>query len=302
MQTTSLSESQREKDKISGRELSPFYYHYSLSRHVHNIINQGPTKIILAEVEKAISEWFYPLQAIINIDFQDLLEAFVHKSMRAQYPDLFSKDYERLEILGDTVLNLLITEKIINLHPQFNEGQISKFRASLVNTTELRQIGLALKLNDFVLVGKSELETKEEHQSILADCFESILAVIYLKTQRNLSACHLFLDYCLAQYKLTFRENFFDLKKLIQFDAKTRLQEWAMAELKTLPEYRSSMIQERPYVLFLTELYFNNQKISEAIASSKKKGQMKLAADYLNILEDEKKTNFADHSEKGDPC
>lgn len=308
MKTTSLSDHQREKDKISvGGELSPIKsaQNYSLSRFVHQLINQVPAlskEKLLAEINNSVTEWFYPLSLKITVNPEHFLEALIHKSIQAQHPTYFTKHYERLEILGDTILGLLVTEKILNLHPDFSEGQISKFRASLVNTYELREMGQALKLNEVILVGKSELETKEEHHSILADCFEATLAVVYLQSNRNLLVCDHFFEYCLSQYKLMYGQDFFDLEKLTQFDSKTRLQEWAMAEQKILPEYRSTLLQDRPQALFLVELYFNDKKISETTASSKKKGQMKLSRDFLQNLQKEKEINFINQGEKGGLC
>lgn len=290
MKTTSPDYQERGKEKISGA-LNPHFLgatlDYSLSRFLLSAgKNKDNQNLILKQVEGPFLIWAQQFSSIIEISYQELLPVFSHRSISSVYPELTKKNYEKLEILGDTVLNLLMTEKVIDMFPHFNEGQISKIRASLVNSSELRDLGIALKLNDLILVGKGELETRENHFNIIADCFEALIGAVYLASNRNMHISSNFLDWCFKQYQIMYQKDFISEDKFQAFDPKTKLQEWSMSFYKTLPEYRDEMIQERPTTLFKVELYLRGEKISETISSTKKKGQMKLAYDYMiNINE-----------------
>jgi len=111
---------------------------------------------------------------------QDLLvQALTHRSYCAENSDVSSN--ERLEFLGDSVLGLVVTNKIFNSYPDLSEGQLAKLRASVVNTVALAEIAEHLELGKYVRLGKGEDSSGgRSKQSILADTTEAVIGAIYI--------------------------------------------------------------------------------------------------------------------------
>ena len=117
------------------------------------------------------------LKEILNYSFNDanLLEkAFTHRSFNAE-------NNERLEFLGDSILNFTIAESLFNKFPNLPEGDLSRLRASIVKTGSLAERSIKIKLGDFILLGEGELKSAGwRRPSILADVFEAVIGAIYL--------------------------------------------------------------------------------------------------------------------------
>lgn len=120
----------------------------------------------------------------IGITFQDrelLLKAFVHRSFLNEHKDLSCEDNERLEFLGDTVLNLIVAEYLFRSLPQLTEGALSALRAQAVSSCSYILYIEKLNIQEFILVGKGEkMQASRGRSTILADVFEAILGAIYL--------------------------------------------------------------------------------------------------------------------------
>jgi ribonuclease III len=102
--------------------------------------------------------------------------SFVNESGREDW-----RDNERLEFLGDAVLNLIVSHLLMQNHPDLREGDLSRMRANLVNDSVLADAARGLALGDFICLGKGEIQTGgQEKNSILADAFEALLAAVYL--------------------------------------------------------------------------------------------------------------------------
>jgi ribonuclease III len=102
--------------------------------------------------------------------------SFVNESGREDW-----RDNERLEFLGDAVLNLIVSHLLMQNHPGLKEGDLSRMRANLVNDSVLAAAARGLSLGDFIRLGKGEIQTRgREKNSILADAFEALLAAVYL--------------------------------------------------------------------------------------------------------------------------
>ncbi len=141
-----------------------------------------------------------------------------------------SSHYERLEFLGDSVLNLVITEHLFGHFPELREGRLSRIRASLVNGRSLAVLAQALGVSDCLQLGKGELRAgAQRRESILADSMEALIGAIYLDAGMEVCrSCVLRLyDQRLADPDLGASPK----------DSKTRLQEWLMACGEALPEY-----------------------------------------------------------------
>ncbi len=114
-----------------------------------------------------------------DIDF--LVESLRHSSFVNENLELDIQDNERLEFLGDAVLNLVVGHTLMQRYPELREGDLSKMRANLVNESQLASIAQEMDLGSYLQLGKGEIQTKGwEKQSILADTFEAVIAAVYL--------------------------------------------------------------------------------------------------------------------------
>lgn len=114
-----------------------------------------------------------------NVEF--LTESLRHSSFVNENLELDIQDNERLEFLGDAVLNLVVGHLLMKNYPELKEGDLSKMRANLVNESQLASIAQEMELGSYLQLGKGELQTKGwEKPSILADAFEAVIAAVYL--------------------------------------------------------------------------------------------------------------------------
>ncbi len=166
------------------------------------------------------------LEKLLNYDFQnkDLLkEAVTHRSAG-------SKNNERLEFLGDSILNFVIAAKLFNLSSASSEGDLSRLRASLVNKDGLFLVSQDLKLGDYLILGSGELKSGgHRRNSILADTVEAIFGAVYMDS--GFDCCEKLI---LQLYKNQL-DNIPDADSLK--DPKTRLQELLQSRKYGLPEY-----------------------------------------------------------------
>lgn len=166
------------------------------------------------------------LERLLGHTFRDpalLLQALTHRSLGAQ-------NNERLEYLGDGLLNFLVGAALYGLKPRADEGALSRLRASLVCEESLARLARQLDLGDELRLGESELKSGGyTRDSILADAFEAIIGAIYLDAGFEVAQ-----TVCLRQFA-PMLENLPDAETLK--DSKTRLQEWLQARSRPLPRY-----------------------------------------------------------------
>ena len=126
------------------------------------------------------------LQNSLNYSFNNLdilILSLTHKSFAYENN---IKNNERLEFLGDTILQLVITEYLVKNYPDLSEGLLSKFRAVLVSETNLVIVAKKIDLGKYLLIGKGEESTNgREKKSILADTFEAVVAAVYLDSNKK---------------------------------------------------------------------------------------------------------------------
>ena len=124
------------------------------------------------------------IERTLGVDFADigLLErAFVHDSFVAEFPGVFEESNERLEFLGDAVLDLVIAEELTRRFPERPEGALTQMRASLVDKDALAGVGRRLGLGEWLVMGKGEAEIGgAERDSNLEDAFEALLGALFL--------------------------------------------------------------------------------------------------------------------------
>lgn len=122
---------------------------------------------------------FEALQTTIQPDL--LINALTHKSFTNEHPG--TPNYERLEFLGDAVLELITTEALYHMYDSIDEGSLTKYRADIVNETSLAHIARTkLNLGQYILLGHGEIVTHGDHKdSILSDVVEALIAATYLE-------------------------------------------------------------------------------------------------------------------------
>jgi len=206
-----------------------------------------------------------------------LIQAFVHRSYLNENPDFPLKHNERLEFLGDAVWELVISEYLYNQYPEKSEGELTNWRAALVNAKTLAQTAQELGLNEFLLLSRGE--TKEEgkaRQYILANTFEALIGAIYLDS--GYDACKKFINKHLV-VKLQ------DIIKSGLFkDAKSRFQEEAQERTGITPTYNVLKEWGPDHAKhFIIGVFLDEDLIAEGEGSSKQEAEDEAARMALEI-------------------
>ena len=212
------------------------------------------------------------IEKILKINFNNkklLIKSLVHKS--------FDKNVnnEKLEFLGDRVIGLIISEKLLALYPDEKEGIIDKKFANLVNKKTCLLIARKINLKKFILLGSSHKKLERSADKISSDCLEAIVGAIYLDGGLKF----------VEKFILNFWEEFLLKSTITLIDSKTKLQEFSLKKFKELPKYvffKKTGPQHRP--LFKTEVQIPNSKKILGVGSSKKNAQQNAAAKLLKIL------------------
>ncbi|HXH29580.1 MAG TPA: ribonuclease III [Bacteriovoracaceae bacterium] len=222
----------------------------------------------LAELENLLGhDEFHSFQELhrLEIPVKALVQAFTHTSFTHEYN---SPHQELLEFLGDSVLQLILTDELFRRFPQANEGHLSKLRSSIVNEKSLSVLATALKLGDLVLVGRGEFKKKLfNHEAVLADTLEALLGQIYKYHGFDFTRS-LFLGWLTE-----FLPDAFEEGALKDFDFKSRLQEAVLAKYKKLPRYTSENRGEQ----FEISLWVNEELRARGVFASKRSGEKDLA-------------------------
>ncbi|MBN1277335.1 MAG: ribonuclease III [Deltaproteobacteria bacterium] len=207
-----------------------------------------------------------------------LLKAFRHSSYINEQPGAGIEDNERLEFLGDSVLDLAVSHILMELFNDAEEGELSKFRASIVDEAGLCQVAQGLGLGGFILLGKGEEQSGgREKPSILANTLEALIGAIYIDAGFN------------RTMKIIRRLFSSQLKnsgsKDVINDFKSVLQEYTQQAFKTLPSYRltgeSGPSHEKT---FEVELELNGKIISHGKGKSKKEAEQSAAKEAFFCL------------------
>ena len=219
----------------------------------------------------------------INCSFlssERLFQIFSHKSFTHENQN-FELNNERLEFIGDAVLDLLVGQKIFERYPDHSEGLLSKLRSSLVNEKSLAKIASKINLGAYVLLGKGELKLAGfEKKSILSDTFEALLGGIHI--DHGYSKTQQFFDELLAYLRERHNWDFLSAESLENFDAKTKLQELTMKEFKEIPRYEINELPGESDPQFEVQIFLKDQMISKMSGSSKKKTMQILAQKVLD--------------------
>jgi len=168
----------------------------------------------------------------LNFKNKDLLtQAFVHRSYLNENPDFHLSHNERLEFLGDAVLEIIVTEYLFQNYPQKTEGELTSWRAALVNAKMLAKISEELNFNDFLLLSRGEeKEMGKARRYILANTFEAFIGSLYL--DQGYKPCEEFIrEHLLKELPHIIESKLFK-------DAKSRFQEEAQERVGVTPVYK----------------------------------------------------------------
>lgn len=228
-----------------------------------------------------------PLTEVIKkttgIQFKNarLLEtAFQHTSFVNERAVKKLEHNERLEFLGDAVLEVIVSDFLFHEYPDKPEGQLTRMRAQLVREESLAFLARKYQFNRLIRLGKGELASGgNERDSILADCFEAFLGAVYL--DQGMDVARAWLDESLLHPHRT-------ILTKINLDYKTLFQE--RAQQKGAVQIRYELIEQSGPAhnqVFTMGLYLNDQLVSKGSGKSKKQAEMQ-AAEQAFALVDEK--------------
>ena len=211
-------------------------------------------------------------ETLIDYNFKnkDLLhQALTHKSFNNNVNN------EKLEFLGERVLGLIISKKLLDKFPYEKEGTIDKKFANLVNKKTCIKIAKKLNIKKFIYLGASHKNLERSVDKIISDCLEALVGAIYLDGGLKSS----------EKFIYNFWNTYLDKSVVTLIDSKTKLQEYSLKKFKKLPKYtffKKSGPQHNP--IFKTEVEIPESKKIIGVGSSKKNAQQNAAEKLIKIL------------------
>ena len=211
------------------------------------------------------------LEKVIDVSFKDknlLIKSFTHKS----YDSIDNN--EKLEFLGDRVLGLVISKKLLEIYPDEKEGILDKKFASLVNRNKCLEIAKSIDLENFILIIGNKKKIKIENK-IISDCCEALIGAIYL--DQGIKSVEKFI--------LKLWDKDLKASSVTYVDSKTKLQEYSLKKYKTLPIYKLiENIGPRHKPIFKVGVRLENSKFINGTGNSKKDAEQKAASLFLKNI------------------
>lgn len=208
-----------------------------------------------------------------NFKNQELLfQALTHKSYHNEHIKKSAGHNERLEFLGDAVLDLSLSKELMGRFPEFTEGELSKARASLVNEKALFEIAAEMGIDKWIQFGKGELQTGGALKPRLLACaLEAIFGALFLDSNFEK------VDQIILKIYHSRLENF-DTEVHFKADYKTRLQEKLQSEMKQNPVYELEKEEGPDHdKIFYVILKVADQVIAQGVGRSKKQAEQEAA-------------------------
>ena len=224
---------------------------------------------------------FQKLEKKLKIKFKNkdlLLQAFVHRSFLNENPDFKVFHNERLEFLGDAVLEHVVTEYLFLKYPKKSEGELTSWRAALVNAKMLSQVSQGIGFNDFLLLSQGEMKdgSSRARQYILANTFESFVGALYL--DQGIVPCKSFIKKNLLKELSRIIEN--NLFK----DSKSHFQEESQEKTGITPTYEVlKEIGPDHNKNFIVGVYLRKDLIAQGEGSSKQEAEESAAEEALKV-------------------
>lgn len=220
------------------------------------------------------------LEKTIRIQFKNIelaKLAFIHTSYLNEHKEEVSDDNERLEFLGDAVLELVATEYLYEKFPTKGEGELTNFRSALVKGNHLAEVARELDLGAFLMLSRGEEKSKgREKDYILANVLEALIGAIYL--DRGFAAAHTFISRFIL-------ERLSDIvKKGLHVDSKSKLQEISQEKFGITPGYQVlSETGPDHFKTFEVGVFVGKAQIGVGTGSSKQKGEQAAATNALKL-------------------
>lgn len=222
----------------------------------------------------------FELTRKLNYEFKNtdlLIESLRHSSFVNEQPNTDLKDNERLEFLGDAVLNLVVGHILMKKYPDLKEGDLSRMRANLVNESQLASIARGIDLGSHIQLGRGEIQSEGwNKQSILANTFEALVAAIYIDGGFDVAFKIIDGHFSLLIKSVT--------TPTANYDFKSQLQELVQMEYRSVPIYtvvhESGPDHDKTFRVQLTV----GEIRTEGIGKSKKAAEQDAARKGLDIL------------------
>jgi ribonuclease-3 len=218
----------------------------------------------------------------IGVEFKDislLQTACTHRSFLNENKGEGLEHNERLEFLGDAVLELIITSYLFRKFPQKAEGDMTAYRAALVNANSLMKVADHIKLNDYIMLSKGEAKDKGRARSIiLSNAVEAVIGAIYLDRGYN-AAANFIADNLL---------NVIDIDEIVSkklwLDAKSRFQEKAQEKVGTTPAYKTlKEVGPDHDKQFTLGVFLGDVQVATGSGPSKQEAEQKAAEKALDV-------------------
>ena len=198
-----------------------------------------------------------------------LIQAFTHKSANQKINN------EKLEFLGDRVLGLVISKKLIDLYPSENEGVLDKRFAKLVNRKTCALIAWSFGARDFIIKADVKNKISQKDEKILSDSCEAIIGAVYIDKGFNYAR-----DFVLKLWEKDISTSYVTI-----LDAKTKLQEYSLKQYKKLPHYVLISTQgPRHNPIFKISVSIKGSKNYSGFGNSKKNAEQNAAKNLLKSL------------------
>ncbi len=222
---------------------------------------------------------FSKLEKKLELKFKNkdlLIQAFCHRSYLNENPKCGLENNERLEFLGDAVLELVVTGYLYKNY-QESEGQLTNWRAALVNSQSLAEISEEIGFNDYVLLSRGEAkDTGKARQSILANAFEAFLGALYL--DQSFDAVQDFIE------KYLIKKLSYIIENGLSRDAKSFFQEMSQKEIRITPEYKVLEEHGPDHAKHFTiGVLLENKLIATGTGSSKQEAEEAAARNALKV-------------------
>jgi ribonuclease III len=210
-----------------------------------------------------------------------LTRALTHRSYLNEHPEVEPLDNERLEFLGDAILDFIVASWLYRRYPDYDEGRLTSIRAAFVRAEKLSEMASQIGLGDHLRLGKGERSSSERaRQALLADAFEAMLGALYL--DQGARAVQRWLTPLITT----------EIEHIIaeqgDRDAKSALQEWSQALRHITPHYRTIEATGPDHAkLFTIAVFIGPEEVGRGTGHSKQIAAQAAAADALNQLQAE---------------
>ena len=223
-------------------------------------------------------------QAALNLTFSDkalLQRSLTHRSYLNENPDYPLEDNERLEFLGDAILDFITGEYLYHRFPEMAEGRLTNLRSALVRTERLADFATTINLGDYLFLGKGEEDSGGRNRpAILCDAFEALVGALYL--DQGMEATRAYVDTLIepALHEV--------LATDAEKDAKSQLQEIAQSEYQLTPRYKTVKEEGPDHAkLFTVEAVIGDKTYGVGTGMSKQNAAQAAAYEALKVITEE---------------